>query len=255
MVKYNDAELDRTFAALADPTRRAMLARLSLKVLSVSELAEPFDMTLPAVMKHLTVLADAGLVVREKTGRTVSCELQAKPMEDAVKWLNLYRAVLERYARPPNRLCGGRCMSAQLDTKPSLVIRRHIKAAPAAVLAAWTDPEKIMRWFGPNGADVTHAETQVRIGGRFHVCFHTPDGEEHNVSGEYRDVVPDRKLVFTWEWRTLPERVSLVTVSVTPDGAGTLLTLKHEQFFDEPARDRHQSGWAGALDKLEALFA
>jgi DNA-binding transcriptional ArsR family regulator len=91
MVKYNEAQLDRTFAALADPTRRAMLARLSLGTLSVSELAEPFDMTLPAVMKHLTVLTEAGLVLREKSGRTVSCELQAKPMEDAVKWLSRYQ--------------------------------------------------------------------------------------------------------------------------------------------------------------------
>jgi uncharacterized protein YndB with AHSA1/START domain len=146
-------------------------------------------------------------------------------------------------------------MATQLDTRPSLVIRRHIKAAPAAVLAAWTDAEKIARWFGPDGADVLHAETDLRAGGRFHVAFTTPDGEEHNVSGEYLEVVPEQKLVFTWEWRTMPERRSLVTVSVAPDGAGTMLTLKHEQFFDEPARDRHVTGWTGAIDKLEAMFA
>jgi uncharacterized protein YndB with AHSA1/START domain len=112
-----------------------------------------------------------------------------------------------------------------------------------------------MRWFGPNGADVLHAETDPRVGGRFHVAFTTPDGEEHNVSGEYLEVVPDRKLVFTWEWRTMPERRSLVTVSVAPDGAGTMMTLNHAQFFDTPARDRHIEGWTGAVDKLEALFA
>ncbi|MDE5442253.1 metalloregulator ArsR/SmtB family transcription factor [Bradyrhizobium sp. CSA207] len=91
MVKYQDEILDRTFAALSDPTRRALLARLGGgDSLSVSELAAPFSISLPAIMKHLDVLTDAGLVVREKTGRTVSCRLTAQPMEQAMNWLNRY---------------------------------------------------------------------------------------------------------------------------------------------------------------------
>ncbi|HET6469968.1 MAG TPA: SRPBCC domain-containing protein, partial [Geminicoccaceae bacterium] len=69
------------------------------------------------------------------------------------------------------------------------------------------------------------------------------------------EVVPDAKLVFTWAWRSMPERESLVTVLLRPDGDGTLLTLTHERFFDEDARDRHRSGWSGALDKLERHLA
>jgi DNA-binding transcriptional ArsR family regulator len=84
--------LDRTFAALADPTRRALLARLSEQdSVSVSELARPFTMSLPAIMKHLDVLSDAGLIGRSKTGRTVACRLTAAPMEDATRWLNRYQ--------------------------------------------------------------------------------------------------------------------------------------------------------------------
>lgn len=91
MVKYQDDTLDRTFAALSDPTRRALLARLGEQDgLSVSELAAPFPVSLPAIMKHLDVLTDAGLIVREKTGRTVSCRLTAQPMEQAMNWLNRY---------------------------------------------------------------------------------------------------------------------------------------------------------------------
>jgi DNA-binding transcriptional ArsR family regulator len=91
MVKFQDATLDRTFAALSDPTRRALLARLvEQDGLSVSALAEPFSMSLPAVMKHLDVLSDAGLIAREKTGRTVACRLTAQPMEQAMEWLNRY---------------------------------------------------------------------------------------------------------------------------------------------------------------------
>jgi DNA-binding transcriptional ArsR family regulator len=91
MVKYREATLDHTFAALADPTRRALLARLGKQDdISVSELAQPFAMSLPAIMKHLDVLSDAGLIAREKTGRTVACRLTAKPMEQAMDWLNRY---------------------------------------------------------------------------------------------------------------------------------------------------------------------
>ncbi|KRR00758.1 ArsR/SmtB family transcription factor [Bradyrhizobium valentinum] len=92
MVKYQEEILDRTFAALSDPTRRALLARLGdRESLSVSELAQPFSMSLPAIMKHLDVLSDAGLIAREKTGRTVACRLTAQPMEQAMDWLNRYR--------------------------------------------------------------------------------------------------------------------------------------------------------------------
>jgi DNA-binding transcriptional ArsR family regulator len=91
MVYYSTA-LDRTFAALSDPTRRALLARLAQRdEVSVSELAKPFAMSLPAVMKHLDVLSDAGLVKREKTGRIVACRLRAEPMEKANEWLNRYQ--------------------------------------------------------------------------------------------------------------------------------------------------------------------
>jgi uncharacterized protein YndB with AHSA1/START domain len=112
-----------------------------------------------------------------------------------------------------------------------------------------------VHWFGPDQGPVTKAETDVRVGGRFHVVFHSEDGEEHDVSGTYLEVRPNEKLQFTWAWRTMPERESLVTILVKPDGDGALLTLIHEQFADEPARDRHEYGWTGSLAKLEKALA
>src|SRR3974377_887404 len=85
---YYSPTLDRTFAALSAPPRRALIAQLSEREsVSVSELAKPFAMSLPAVMKHLDVLSDAGLVTREKAGRTVSCRLRAEPLREANEWL------------------------------------------------------------------------------------------------------------------------------------------------------------------------
>ncbi|MGD9770079.1 MAG: ArsR/SmtB family transcription factor [Pseudolabrys sp.] len=92
MVKYQDQTLDRVFAALADPTRRALLSRLQEHDgLTVSDLARPFPVTMPAIMKHLAVLSDAGLIVRHKSGRSVACTLTAAPMEDAMNWLTRYQ--------------------------------------------------------------------------------------------------------------------------------------------------------------------
>ena len=85
------ALLDQTFAALADPTRRAILARLALGKTSVTELAEPFDMSLPAISKHLKVLERAGLVVRGREAQWRPCELDAGPLKLAVDWLETYR--------------------------------------------------------------------------------------------------------------------------------------------------------------------
>src|ERR1041385_6050482 len=87
MVKFSATPLDRTFAALSDTTRRALVMRLAQQPgLSVSELAAPFAMSLPAVMKHLDVLSDAGLVKRHKAGRTVACVLDARAMKAANDW-------------------------------------------------------------------------------------------------------------------------------------------------------------------------
>ena len=91
MVKSPASDLDRTFSALVDPTRRAILARLEQEgSVAISELSRPFAIKLPAVMKHLDVLADAGLITRTKTGRTVAVELAASPMEEAMQWLRQY---------------------------------------------------------------------------------------------------------------------------------------------------------------------
>lgn len=89
------AQLDATFGALADPTRRAILAQLALGTATVGELAAPFDVSRPAISKHLRVLERAGLVNRAKDGRLSRCGLDASPMKRAAEWVGLYRGFWE----------------------------------------------------------------------------------------------------------------------------------------------------------------
>ncbi len=145
---------------------------------------------------------------------------------------------------------------AGLVTRPSLTFKRHLNAPPAKVYAAWTNPQKIIRWFGRPDAkpDSFQADIDARVGGRFRISFSTDD-EYYEVGGAYREVVPNERLVFSWAWHSTPERESQVTVSLKPDGDGTLLTLHHEQLFDAAARDGHERGWIGSLEKLANYVA
>ena len=95
MVKYQTETLNSTFAALADPTRRAILTRLSAGDSSVTALAEPFDVSLPAISKQIRVLERAGLLVQQKDGRIRRCKLEATPMKEAVDWIARYREFWE----------------------------------------------------------------------------------------------------------------------------------------------------------------
>ena len=144
---------------------------------------------------------------------------------------------------------------AAVKEKPSLTIVRKLKAAPEKVWRALTEPEALKQWLAPTDAYVvTLAEADVRVGGRFHIVMKSAEGE-HDVSGVYREIAPHRKLAYTWAWKSTPERESLVTFELRAADGGTELTLRHEQFADEEARDKHQQGWTGCLARLEKFVA
>jgi uncharacterized protein YndB with AHSA1/START domain len=141
-------------------------------------------------------------------------------------------------------------MAATLE-KPSLRLERHYPVPVEKVFRAWTDPQALKQWFGPSDdSKILVSETDLKVGGRYRIVMQMPSGEQHRVGGVYREIVADEKLVFTWAWESTPERESLVTVQLKRAGDGTDLTLTHEHFFDEAARDRHQHGWIACFERL-----
>jgi uncharacterized protein YndB with AHSA1/START domain len=138
--------------------------------------------------------------------------------------------------------------------QPSLTIVRRIKAPPARVYDAFTRPEIIAKWWGPDAGPVLQVEVDVRVGGRFRIIFQTLDGERHESIGTYRVVEPGRRLVWDTAWVAFPERESLVTLDFVAIPEGTELTVHHAQLHDEEVRDAHAAGWAGMLDKLPTLL-
>ena len=140
--------------------------------------------------------------------------------------------------------------------KPSLTMTRRLKAPPAKVFDALTDPQKVAVWFGRGAPEEKEIEIEPRVGGRYHFGFPSMQGggDRNDVMGVFKEVSPPSKLVFSWHWKSTPERESQVTVDLAPDGEGTLLTLTHEHFYDEAARDNHQMGWGYGLDQLVVMF-
>lgn len=114
-----------------------------------------------------------------------------------------------------------------------------------------------MQWFGPATVKPgsLSADIDLRVGGRYRISFTNEGGEYFEVGGVYRDVVPNQRLVFSWAWHSTPERESVVSLELKPDGGGTLLVLGHAQFFDETARNNHERGWTELLTELDKLTA
>jgi uncharacterized protein YndB with AHSA1/START domain len=137
--------------------------------------------------------------------------------------------------------------------KPSLTMTRRIKATPAAVFEAFTNPDKLVLWFGRGAPSDKIAQMDPRVGGAFHWGFPGDGAERNDVMGVFKEVRAPERLVFTWAWKSTPERESLVTIDIAPDGEATLLTILHEAFHDEAACDAHGAGWTYGLNQLQAL--
>ena len=140
--------------------------------------------------------------------------------------------------------------------RPSLTLTRRFRARPEKVWSAWTDPETLIGWFCTTKAKPgsMRAELDVRVGGRYRISFQNDDGEYFEVSGLYREVLPNARLQFTWAWHSTPERESLVTIDIKPEANGTLMIFHHAQFADETARDNHKKGWSEFFDRLDNVL-
>jgi len=136
----------------------------------------------------------------------------------------------------------------------TLVIRRSFDADAETLFRALTDPEALKGWFGPGNAKVHHATSDLRVGGKWAIEMIGDNCEEHDVSGEFVEFDAPRKVVFTWAWRSTPERVSQVTYALNPAGDGRT-TLTHERLANAEIRDKHAFGWNGSLDKLSPWLA
>ena len=227
MVKYKKKSLDRTFAALADPTRRALLARLG-------DRDEPLGQRTGAAVcdvaardheaSRRAVGRRPGRAREDRPHRGVPADRQADGAGDGLA--EPLPALLVRKPRPPCRFCGGRPMATQSTAaEPVSPPNRASPSSagsmrrPEKVYAAWTDPKKVVCWFGPAKVRPETMQAEIDAARRRPLPLqlrHDATANIIEVCGVYREVVPNERLVFSWAWHSTPERESLVTVTLKP---------------------------------------
>ena len=151
----------------------------------------------------------------------------------------------------------GRAVSSPEATDDrTLVIEREFEAPPERVFHAWTDPATVARWWGPEGYSVPSHRMDIRTGGSYRTTMKGPNGESHTVSGVYREIVPPRRLVFTWGWEEDGRRghETVVEVTLEPSTLGTRLRLIQRTFQGAAQRDNHKMGWAASFADLARIL-
>jgi uncharacterized protein YndB with AHSA1/START domain len=154
--------------------------------------------------------------------------------------------------------------SPELVTEPQdrvLVITRVLDAPRALVFKVWSQPEHLVRWWGPQGFTLPDCTLEFHPGGAFRCLMRSPEGSEHRMHGVYKDIVEPEKISFSWTWidaEGQPGHETLVTVLLEEAGEGgakTKLTLHQAVFESVTARDAHNGGWTGSFERLAAYVA
>ena len=142
--------------------------------------------------------------------------------------------------------------SQKPSPETTLHLRRTFHAPREKVFRAWTDPEELKHWWGPEGYATPTAEVELRVGGRYRLGMRKlPDGEIFYLAGTYREVRRPEKLVYTWRWEAEPEMgEALVAVEFHDVEKATEVVLAHEFFPNQEVRDDHNKGWNSCLDRL-----
>lgn len=146
-------------------------------------------------------------------------------------------------------------MASQVDTPPVLQVRRTIRAPRQRVFDAWTKKEELIRWHAPGPMTVSLAEIDLRPGGAYRIHMRNPEGQEHRVSGVYREVDPPKRVVYSWGWDgDHPVKDSTVTVEFIERGDATEVVLTHAGIAHAPEREGHEKGWTAILEKFAMTY-
>jgi uncharacterized protein YndB with AHSA1/START domain/DNA-binding transcriptional ArsR family regulator len=264
VVQYQ--QVDRTLAALADPTRRGVLERVGRGSATITELAEPFGISLTGMKKHVRVLEDAELVTTEKVGRARWCSLGPRRLEDVQAWMETYRRMLderldrfgellERTRGEPYMTSDQQQASAATVTTPTdreIHIERVFDAPRDRVFSAFTDPKLIPEWWGPRGTTTVVDQMDVRPGGSWRFVIRNADGTENAFRGTYREIIPPERIVQTFEWEGLPGHVSVETATLEDLGDRTKVTSTSLFHTAEERDGMLASGMEGGMNETYA---
>lgn len=257
MVNYS---LNNTFGALSDVTRRHILHRLAKDEMTVSKLAEAYSMSLPAVSKHLRVLEQADLVLREKRGRQHFVRLTPAALQKATEHLQYYQTVLHNrldsfsayMQQVPSTAHAQDAAASRNDEEQELIFSVVVTGSPEDAWRVYTDPDCIREWWGSSRHQLLDVQNDVRVDGSWQFRSGAAQGKEYIFSGRYNTVVYPERLEYTDgmgdPYSPRPEAHVTVTFKSLPDNK-TLVTKRSRA---HPAIHQLNAAWLEAA-RIDAI--
>jgi uncharacterized protein YndB with AHSA1/START domain/DNA-binding transcriptional ArsR family regulator len=240
-----------------------MVDRLARGPAAISELAKPYAMSMSAVLQHLNVLEESGLVRSEKVGRVRTCRIVPRALDAVDRWAVEHRTRLERrldrletYLDAGAREDKETIMSERTVKHSTIVVQRSFRASPARVFAAWANADERRRWDVP-GDDwvIVEHEQDFRVGGRESSRFGPARDPAYRSEGTFLDIVPEARIITAGTMHDHDARITatLCTVEICPEGTGTRLFLTDQSaFFGQETEADRTEGWGEILDRLSA---
>ena len=263
MLKVQRVRLDDVFAALAHPIRRAIIERLAEGECTVGELAEPHDVSLPAISQHLRALEEVGLLEQTRTGRVRRCTLKAAPLTAAFSWIVQYRVFWEDMLDEIAEKVEGRgttmtTTKARTKTTTGTVrLIRVFKAPRERVFNAFLDPDAFAKWIPPNGYTAHVYKFEPRVRGTYRMSFSSLDKKDtHFFGGKYLEIKPYERLRYTDKFESDdPEMQGEMKVTVTfrDVPGGTEVRIVQEGLPKVIPTEGAMLGWSQSLENLARL--
>jgi uncharacterized protein YndB with AHSA1/START domain/DNA-binding transcriptional ArsR family regulator len=263
MLKVQKVRLDDVFAVLAHPIRRAIIERLAEGECTVGELAEPHDVSLPAISQHLRALEEVGLLEQTHTGRVRRCALKAAPLSAAFSWIVQYRIfwedMLDEIGEKVERR--GKTMTetkAKTKTTTGTVrLSRIFKAPRERVFKAFLDPDAFAKWIPPNGYTAHVYKFEPKVGGAYRMSFSSLDKKDtHFFGGKFLEIKPYERLHYTDKFESDDPQMQgemNVTVTFKDVPGGTEVRIVQEGVPKIIPVEGAMQGWTQSLENLARL--
>ena len=249
------------FQAIADPVRRSIIDLLANDALTINEIAEHFDISRPAISKHIKILHECGLIEMQQKGRARYCHIQANGLIPAFLWIERYQKIwaerIDVFEEYVMHLKTKKENMESFDATKTATIQRTLQAPLKLVWEAWTQPEHLIRWWGPKGMETRIEAHDFKVGGAWKYIMLMPNGHEFIAEGTYTEIVPMQKIASKADFKPMTEGVEIIALFEALDHA-TQFTFHvvhgTEAYKEQQEKMGLYNGWGSTFDRLEAFL-
>ena len=249
------------FQAIADPVRRSIIDLLAKDTLTINEIAGHFDISRPAISKHIKILNECGVIEMQQKGRERYCHIQANSLIPAFLWIERYQKIWEEridaFEEYVMYLQTKKENMEPFDAAKTATIQRTLKAPLKLVWEAWTQPEHLIRWWGPKGVKTKIEAHDFKVGGEWKYIMLMPNGNEFIAEGTYTDIVPMQKIASKADFKPMTEGVEMIALFEEVDHF-TQFTFHvvhpTEAYKEQQEKMGLYNGWGSAFDRLEEFL-